>query len=1560
MTSALDWNRFRTGPIGPEKAFETFVSQLFERRLVRLHGPSIHMYALHGAGGDGGVEALATLTTGVVVGLQAKWFPSNVGDREIRQIRGSIEAAIGNHPRLEEYVVALPRNLTAGAGTIPTGKNKGRKKKGGLDRWKELLAEFSRSSPSLSIVRWDENALLQELALSGNMELRALWFDGELTLEGLRSSWIRAKRRLGSRYLPDLHAMNAIQDTLDHDTYSGPALAWPQLLAKQASILATAESVITDYRATITGTSSPELERPLADAAPRLREWRDDIAALATQLTRGPLGAPIALRPSQPVLSLRWELEKQERQERLYYAAQLCREHLEAGIGAFEEAQAIAVRLVDARAPRLIEGPAGCGKTHAGAAAVERHLAADLPAVFLQLKDAAPSGGLGPILEQALDTPGWPVSRMLDGLESVALYSQAALKSDTPTCLFARCLIVIDGVEETPGWEAWQAPLSELLEYSRARPRLHFVVAARPESASRLRLATGYTVGAVDEDAGVDLPALLRRYCDVYTIDLSAVPWLGWAVRNPLTIRLFAEEFAGRTVSSSDGATANMLTLFRRKLQRLEIEARAKAGADAWSEQLSLVAHVLFTLAAEVADPNISAVRDTVVIQSVANIDAEFTAGRVRRALEVLRDYGLVDESFSPAQGLAAPVRLYGLAHRHIADWALARRLADEIVERLKRDERAECPSGLEHRENVAILFAAMLGESGFFVTDDIWSTAPDRAERWHLSALALLDPSKAAQRKSEVRDLLLRDTAANRDVLTLLVAPVARIPNHPLGPSLLDDALRSLPMTDRDILWSVPPHLIGSGPWARGGPLPFRDVDLDGDADEWNGLPLVLAWSCSSVVEATRRWSRERLALWGGARLDRMIRLLEHMAVADDPQVVEDVFVAALGAALATRPDDRDLIKLGLLVDDLVFSESPRIKTTDVIVLEAARVIVERAATFNPEFLSSAVQRARPPYARSSTDWPAIDLVEAAEDAGLGGHIVTGDLAWYVADRCFKHFTKPARSSPAQGDELPRTLKQALLEGKIAGPEVLVKELREEHEFFESGSDEYGPGAAAALRAFYSTYEEERAQQGTPTSREDFVLWTKAKLVNLGEPRPPGEISGELRALLAHAESQVGKVVSPAAVRNGMLAAVVRTWGWSEERFCGGNWEGEPTSIDRAILKRHPSATHGERSRVATFREKYVWLAVNILAGRMATVLPVWNEASANWVLLDSLSDIGNGMPDPLPRTTAPSTETIDDWTPGKFWPNRVAGSTNLGERAQSLLTAPLPDPTLVVQRDDIGWPQAGLLGLDAFRRGLHSCIDQFVRVRAWAVPLDSWSYWVRDAPFLDEPDDEAAVHFADTVYASPAIASWARWVRWNGETWTHTSFDMDGGLVEVVRQPLIAEGTARFDGDESGEPTVWMPAPKVRDAMGVAAMVGHRYRREYVDATLTPVALEFNDRSDGSAGYYHCLIVPWPRLVGLCSEADMVLAWTIRLFREPTPAIWMGDNLRPAPSPELTHRSRDTRWLMRWDSTASRFEVHLACDRYEPFAPAWHEGDKGNADDSGENKKSEAPNGS
>jgi hypothetical protein len=229
MSGILDWSRFKNGAVGPERAYEAFTAQLFERWLRRTYGTRATSYVLHGAGGDGGVEAFARLEDGSVEGLQAKWFPDKLDAKGIVQIRESLATARRRFPTLRHYTVALPLNLTKGLDTDE------KKKKGGVERWDELVAAVAKDYVDLTLVRWDNAALLAELSIPENHELKPLWFEGDFDGAKLQLAWDKAKAKLGDRYLPDLHAVGSLEETLSGDLWTGDWLVGAQRSLAEAT-----------------------------------------------------------------------------------------------------------------------------------------------------------------------------------------------------------------------------------------------------------------------------------------------------------------------------------------------------------------------------------------------------------------------------------------------------------------------------------------------------------------------------------------------------------------------------------------------------------------------------------------------------------------------------------------------------------------------------------------------------------------------------------------------------------------------------------------------------------------------------------------------------------------------------------------------------------------------------------------------------------------------------------------------------------------------------------------------------------------------------------------------------------------------------------------------------------------------------------------------------------------------------------------------------------------------------------------------------------------------------
>ncbi|RME21341.1 MAG: hypothetical protein D6798_18380, partial [Deltaproteobacteria bacterium] len=530
----LDWSRFQSGAVGPEKAFGAFAAQLFERWLRREYGDDFASYTLHGAGGDGGVEAFARLPAGDVVGLQAKWFAGNIKASEINKIRASLDRAAATFPTLRKYVVAQRQNLTKARHEDETG---------GVERWEDFIAAAKKDHPSVEVVRWDEAGLLDQLAQPGNQEIKALWFEGEFTPSMITVAWEKVRSRLGARYLPDLHAVGAIDAMLDSDLWSPEAVGRTRRTLQQAvQALTEASSALGGFLRLTDGRRPPELDTPAIEAAAAIEALRSHAAVLIDVVATGPrLDVPEG--PELDALAgLEELLEDFKKRGEGTYTADHAERALQLAWEAQEEVDAMEQMLRASARPRLVVGPAGCGKTHAAAAGVHRRVKEGNPCVLVLGKGSSPRDGAARMLADALDTPGWSLARMLDGLEALAVLRQASLvPAEDGKTGFSRALILIDGLEEAPGSDRWGDLLGDLAVELARRPRVHLVATARPEFFRHADLPSSIGHVRVEEHADVDLPAMLVAYAREYRVGIEAVPWLGWALRNALEIRLLAE-----------------------------------------------------------------------------------------------------------------------------------------------------------------------------------------------------------------------------------------------------------------------------------------------------------------------------------------------------------------------------------------------------------------------------------------------------------------------------------------------------------------------------------------------------------------------------------------------------------------------------------------------------------------------------------------------------------------------------------------------------------------------------------------------------------------------------------------------------------------------------------------------------------------------------------------------------------------------------------------------------------------------------------------------------------
>ena len=123
------------------------------------------------------------------------------------------------------------------------------------------------------------------------------------------------------------------------------------------------------------------------------------------------------------------------------------------------------------------------------------------------------------------------------------------------------------------------------------------------------------------------------------------------------------------------------------------------------------------------------------------------------------------------------------------------------------------------------------------------------------------------------------------------------------------------------------------------------------------------------------------------------------------------------------------------------------------------------------------------------------------------------------------------------------------------------------------------------------------------------------------------------------------------------------------------------------------------------------------------------------------------------------------------------------------------------------------------------------------------------------------------------------------------------------------------------------------MRSKLGVVGATGDRHLRHYLDRNRDAVAVERSLPHDELTFNHHYLAMELPRVLEACRDGGLVPLWSVRLWREATPALWIEGDKHVQPS-GLFHRSRDVSWLLFWNDQTQDLDVVPQTDVIEPWA--------------------------
>lgn len=1024
----LDFREIRAGVGGQREAFEEFVCQIAHRMPP---GSGAKFRRIHGAGGDGGIEAYWLFPDGSKHGFQAKFYTRSA-DVNWSALDASVEAALIAHPTLTKYYVALACDLTD---IVPN-----RRGKSGWEHWQEHEKSWNKRAQKLGIeiefVAWTTSGFEGFLSLREMEGLRDYWF-GQLQLspDWLIRQFDRTVSALEERYHPEDHVEVEARHCFDG-------------LTRNANWRKTLHSALTNV------IEKRNIAGPAADLS---AQTKDILASLnADALALGASRSDIDSSPSDPFDRKRWIEDckalddlayKAQRslyadQERVKSAAQKKRKpqtqfngpgdniyptirdvsEFRSAVNALQNLLESDQVVADSTRFCVIEGRAGSGKSHLLAAEVQNSLNLGAPCLFLLGTNFSNTSSPADDLLKHLDLAQYSFATLLGAMSAAAEQSGH------------RALIVIDAVNEGAGIGLWRSHLVTFASSILAIPNLALCVSCRSEYAPSLitqrasALATLITVRGFETEQERESAA--KIYMDRRGIVRPGTPWLNPEFTNPLFLRtacLALERAKRREFPKGLRGTKELLRFF------LDATADSMGVSQDGTGLLTRpVALSMLALAGEMAALR----QDFLPMQTAARIvELTFAGLAVPPSgswLDTLKHNGLLrfdpDPQFRSDDPLDCPQDVVRFSFQRFQDHLMA----ESLLSRMAQQTDVFAPQGLGFTlgkygvewEWRGLFVAASIQVPEKF-SCELVDLMPGGVDHWwddytvqdcFVESVRWRSVDSFSDRSLELLNLLQRHDS---DVISLLIE-LSVTQGHPWNARLLHRNLLRRKLAQRDAFWTLAVNDAHGDPshpantlidWALGpGPT------LAGP--ETVSLALVaLSWIFTSTARTVRDRATKALTALLIHAPEQFPALIERFREVDDLYVMERILAGAFGAC-CHDPSSSRLQVFSKAIYQAVFEQgSPPVH---LLLRDYAHAIVELASNRNALSSDVDVQRCRPPYGSSK---PRLRLTkERVQERAtkLGAESITsscfrglGDFGRYVIEGRVHDFSDAPLSGP-------------------------------------------------------------------------------------------------------------------------------------------------------------------------------------------------------------------------------------------------------------------------------------------------------------------------------------------------------------------------------------------------------------------------------------------------------------------------------------------------------------------------------------------------------------------
>jgi hypothetical protein len=1409
------WDAFKAYGLGNRDAFETMNNQLFEKYIRRNHGADLQKFrVINGSGGDGGIEAYALLSSRDIIGLQSKWFRESLDNGEIGQIKKSILTAKKIRPALKEYIICISHDVHStkiGRGKKPITNSE-------EDRINRLIDGVYALHPDLTLTWWFDHELLAELQHPDNEGVHKYWFEKEVITQQhlkdlfqlqMQNDWLK------QRYIPDLHGLGLI-----NERYQQMMLAKPyrqelsETLQEMINTLNRCRKQIDTFLAT--GEYADSIKTSLDALSGNLFEFSDQLILFQEAINTGnesfkpKLITEVKIWPIMSALEnlKRTHTQKQILPDLLELLQKVHTENLEDFLSSFG-------RHLNERV-KIIRGSAGGGKTHGLANCVEEHIKNKLPAVILPAKNT-PCSSWTSILNHALELPGWTREEIFSALEASAITIDIKKKKALPDGKelnepLTKALVCVDGLEEELGKETdWCSRVAEVAVLAQKYPRIRFLFSAREYFRRNCIDAYDNSWEEVDLPPEGDVPVseVAEAYLQKYDITLeysAAIKGLD----SLLALRLFCEEYRGRTINSADDITTATRDLLRLKVDKINREFLASLQQQKSSTQqpirdalLAIAEHFYYKPEEEhdILREVILNKTGTTLSSSEADLLLDFLARN-----GILVRYPKTDNS----DIIPKSIYFYRITYQSIIEHILSEKIFSDIknekIETIpeilhhpiarplgtqkQQDLLAEPPNQRITQDLVNRLFAEtgkLIGENGFLIE----GFSSEQIQQMKLRALSQAPNKLAITYKDKVDRLFFGTKEEQLEVMNFLIVPSCERPDSAFGAEYLHNILANQPSAfERDKLWSgLDSYEANYGKAKEVNTVKdslheySQDMLYLSEFDKYNERPLLYAWALSNIDQRTRNNVRVALTGWAIKRPEEFLKLLDKVFDCNDPQIQEDLASVMLGVA-GHLSDKTQLKAIAEWALKNVFEN--KLTHRNIIVRQGFRVAVERALIFGV-VSEEQMELARP---KQVTTVQLLGLEEKM-NSGLDGEAypIMHDLAWYVIERAYDNFL-----------EYPSQYGESLKDNDCKEGKDLLDQYREKY----PNSKIFAKGWAMAAAIYYIKN-------------------------TLGLTRTEGNT-------------------------------------WTDE-------------------------THGGKSKIYTYEEKYTWLAVHYLLGYLSDYIPMGSVGSEtrSWVEdYTQLTEIPNpGEEVYTEKKIEYYTQKQNNWVIKEDLGPTIALTEDIGANIKAWVQQePTPDFSNWLQFDGKDFPSQGE---DKKWQALYNHTSLLESSEAGFARLVTTACIIKQSEFgslkklFEEKKDRYLFELGDSdsisaspdtsTYSNPSDIVWMDWIKEHSNGCTIHSRGTDISVFYTITH--LTQATI------DGEKYYRIPSKLVRKMTGIRSFSDP----QFFDQNEQVISFT-HKMSDGTyRDTQEILLIDEPVLQEKLNDQQLQLFWIVEIFKRKNP---------------------------------------------------------------------------